>query len=109
GFTQMYPDERQEAAIAFLRASCTYFAGLGVTIRRVLTDNGSGFCATGFAAACRKLRVKHSFTRPYRPQTNGKAERFIQSALREWAYGIPYRRSTERTAMLQRSSHHYNS
>ena len=108
GFTQMYPDERQEAAIAFLRASCTYFAGLGVTIRRVLTDNGSAFRAKGFAAACRKLRVKHSFTRPYRPQTNGKAERFIQSALREWAYGIPYRRSTERTAMLKRWTHHYN-
>jgi transposase InsO family protein len=108
GFTQMHPNERQEAAIAFLRASCTYFAGLGVTIRRVLTDNGAAFRAKRFAAACRKLRVKHSFTRPYRPQTNGKAERFIQSALREWAYGIPYRRSTERTAMLQRWTHHYN-
>jgi transposase InsO family protein len=56
-----------------------------------------------------KLKLKHSFTRPYRPQTNGKAERFIQSALREWAYGIPYNHSSERTAMLERWMHHYNS
>ena len=77
-------------------------------MRRVLTDNGSAFRSKAFATACRTLRIKHSFTRPYRPQTNGKAERFIQSALREWAYGIPYRRSTERTAMLKRWIHHYN-
>lgn len=108
GFTQIHPDERQNSAVEFLRASRAYFAGLGVTLRRVLTDNGSAFRSKAFAAACRKLRIKHSFTRPYRPQTNGKAERFIQSALREWAYGIPYRRSTERTAMLKRWTHHYN-
>ena len=65
-----------------------YFATLGVTIQRVLTDNGPAFRSKGFAAACRALNLQHSFTRPYRPQTNGKAERFIQSALREWAYGI---------------------
>jgi transposase InsO family protein len=108
GFTQIHPDERQDSAVAFLCASQAYFAGLGVTLRRLLTDNGSAFRSKAFAAACRKLRIKHSFTRPYRPQTNGKAERFIQSALREWAYGIPYRRSTERTAMLKRWNHHYN-
>jgi transposase InsO family protein len=108
GFTQIHPDECQNSAIEFLRASRAYFAGLGVTIRRVLTDNGSAFRSKAFAAACRALRMKHSFTRPYRPQTNGKAERFIQSALREWAYGIPYRRSAERTAMLKRWTHHYN-
>jgi len=61
-----------------------------------------------FAKTCRQLRLKHSFTRPYRPQTIGKAERFIQSALREWAYGIPYNHSSERTAMLERWTHHYN-
>ena len=77
-------------------------------IKRVLTDNGSAFRSKRFAAACRRLGLQHSFTRPYRPQTNGKAERFIQSALREWAYGIPYQRSAERTAMLQRWNHHYN-
>jgi transposase InsO family protein len=89
GFTQMKPDERQLAAVAFLRACVAYFASLGVTIRRVLTDNGSAFRFKRFATACRKLKLKHVFTRAYRPQTNGKAERFIQSALREWAYGIP--------------------
>ncbi len=108
GFTQMKPDERRDSASAFLRASVAYFATLGVTIRRVLTDNGSAFRSKCFAAACRKLQLHHSFTRPYRPQTNGKAERFIQSALREWAYGIPYHHSSERTAMLARWNHHYN-
>lgn len=108
GFTQMKPDERQGSAMAFLRAAVAYFAGLGVTLRRVLTDNGSAFRSKRFAAACRRLGLKHGFTRPYRPQTNGKAERFIQSALREWAYGIPYQHSTERTAMLERWTHHYN-
>lgn len=108
GFTQMKPDERKDSAVAFLRASLAYFAGLGVTLRRVLTDNGSAFRSKRFATACRRCGLQHSFTRPYRPQTNGKAERFIQSALREWAYGVPYHHSTERTAMLRRWNHHYN-
>jgi transposase InsO family protein len=108
GFTQMKPNERRSCAIAFLRASVRYFAQLGITVRRVLTDNGSAFRSKRFAAACRRLKVKHKFTRAYRPQTNGKAERFIQSALREWAYGIPYQHSSERTAMLSRWIHHYN-
>jgi transposase InsO family protein len=107
-FTQMKPDECRPSAIAFLRATVGRFAELGVTIRRILTDNGSAFRSKRFADACRCLGLKHSFTRPYRPQTNGKAERFIQSALREWAYGIPYGRSSERTAMLNRWTHHYN-
>ena len=76
--------------------------------RRILTDNGSSFRSKEFAEVCRDLKLKHSFTRPYRPQTNGKAERFIQSALREWAYGIPYNHSSERTSMLERWIHHYN-
>lgn len=108
GFTQMKPNERKGSAIAFLRRSVTYFSGLGVRIKRVLTDNGSAFRSKRFATACRKLGLRHGFTRPYRPQTNGKAERFIQSALREWAYGIPYHHSSERTAMLARWNHHYN-
>jgi len=107
-FTQMKPDERRPSAIAFLRATVAHFAGLGITVRRILTDNGSAFRSKRFARACGRLGLKHSFTRPYRPQTNGKAERFIQSALREWAYGIPYGRSSERTAMLNRWTHHYN-
>lgn len=108
GFTQMKPNERRDSAMAFLKAAVRYFATLGVRIKRLLTDNGSAFRSKRFAQACRQLGIKHSFTRPYRPQTNGKAERFIQSALREWAYGIPYRHSSERTAMLTRWMHHYN-
>jgi transposase InsO family protein len=107
-FTQIKANERRSCAIAFLRASVRYFARLGVTVRRVLTDNGSAFRSKRFAAACRGLKIRHKFTRAYRPQTNGKAERFIQSALREWAYGIPYQHSSERTAMLSRWIHHYN-
>lgn len=107
-FTQMKTDERGDSAAAFLRATIAYFAGLDVSVRRILTDNGSAFRSKRFARACAKLGLKHSFTRPYRPQTNGKAERFIQSALREWAYGIPYGRSADRTAMLRRWTHHYN-
>jgi len=108
GFTQMKPNERKACAAAFLRATLAYFATLGVKIRRILTDNGSAFRSKHFAATCRRLKLKHQFTRAYRPQTNGKAERFIQSALREWAYGIAYHHSSERTAMLSRWIHHYN-
>ncbi len=107
-FTQMKRDERWDSAIAFLRATVAYFASLGVTVQRILTDNGSAFRSKRFARACRRLGLAHGFTRPYRPQTNGKAERFIQSALREWAYGITYGRSSERATMLRRWTHHYN-
>ena len=108
GFTDMYPDECKASAVQFLQNTVAYFRSLGVQVKRVLTDNGSAFRSKAFAKACRTLRLKHNFTRPYRPQTNGKAERFIQSALREWAYGIPYNHSTERTHMLERWIHHYN-
>jgi transposase InsO family protein len=108
GITDMYPDERHASAVQFLQNTVAYFRSLGVQVKRVLTDNGSAFRSKVFGKACRDLGLQHSFTRPYRPQTNGKAERFIQSALREWAYGIPYRHSTERTAMLKRWNHHYN-
>ena len=108
GFTDMYADEGKASATQFLQNTVAYFRSLGVLAKRVLTDNGSAFRSKAFAATCRDLRLKHSFTRPYRPQTNGKAERFIQSALREWAYGIPYNHSSERTAMLERWTHHYN-
>lgn len=108
GFTDMYPNEAKASAVQFLQNTVAYFRSLGVRPKRLLTDNGSAFRSKDFAKACRLLNLKHSFTRPYRPQTNGKAERFIQSALREWAYGIPYNHSTERTAMLERWIHHYN-
>jgi len=108
GFTDMYPDEGKASAVQFLQNTVAYFRSLGVRPKRILTDNGPAFRSKSFAAACRDLGLKHSFTKPYRPQTNGKAERFIQSALREWAYGIPYNHSSERTAMLERWIHHYN-
>ena len=108
GFTDMYPDENKASATQFLRNAVAYYRSLGVQPKRILTDNGSCFRSQPFADACRDLNLKHSFTRPYRPQTNGKAERFIQSALREWAYGIPYNHSSERTTMLERWIHHYN-
>jgi transposase InsO family protein len=108
GFTDLYPDERKASAAQFLHNTVAYFQSLGVRVRRVLTDNGSAFRSKPFAIACRHLGLKHSFTRAYRPQTNGKAERFIQSALREWAYGMPYNHSTERANMLDRWIHHYN-
>jgi len=108
GFTQMQPDERGPSAVAFLRAAAAYYASLGVTVRRVLTDNGSPFLSRAWRDACTNLGIVHKRTRAYRPQTNGKAERFIQSALREWAYGIAYEHSIQRTAMLAKWQHHYN-
>jgi transposase InsO family protein len=108
GFTGMHPDERKTSAIAFLRDAVAYYAGLGVTIRRVLTDNGSAFRSKAFVQACKELGIAKRYTRAYRPQTNGKAERFIQSALREWAYAYTYQHSRERTIALRRWIHHYN-
>jgi transposase InsO family protein len=108
GFTDLYPDERKDSAVQFLENTVAYFRSLGVRLRGILTDNGSAFRSKQFAAACQRLGLKHRFTRAYRPQTNGKAERFIQSALREWAYGIPYHHSSEREHMLERWRHHYN-
>jgi transposase InsO family protein len=96
------------SAEPFLQNTVACFRSLGVHPKRILTDNGSAFRSADFASACRTLKLKHRFTRPYRPQTNGKAERFIQSALREWAYGIAYNHSSERTSMLERGMRHYN-
>jgi transposase InsO family protein len=108
GFTELYADERKASAVQFLENTVAYFRSLGVRVRRILTDNGAAFHSKKFAKACWCLKLKHSFTRAYRPQTNGKAERFIQSALREWAYGITYHHSSEREAMLESWTHHYN-
>jgi transposase InsO family protein len=93
GFTDMHPDELAGSAAQFLRSAVAYYRSLGVRIRRVLTDNGGAFHSTAFSLACRELDIQQRFTRAYRPQTNGKAERFIQSALREWAYAFSYENS----------------
>jgi transposase InsO family protein len=108
GFTAMHPTERVPSAVAFLHAAVDYYRGLGVTIKRLLTDNGGAFRSKVFARLCRELGIKHRFTRFYRPQTNGKAERFIQSALREWAYAYVYQDSQHRTDTLKYWLHHYN-
>ena len=108
GFTDMYPDEGKAAAVQFVRNAVAYYKSLGVQVRGLLTDNGSAFRSKDFAQACTELNITHRFTRPYRPQTNGKAERFIQSALREWAYGFIYQNSLQRTDQLDAWIHHYN-
>jgi len=107
-YCQVLPDEEGESACAFLRAAVAYYAALGVTIREVLTDNGVCYRAKNFAATCSALGLKHRRTRPYTPRTNGKAERFIQSALREWAYARAYGTSAQRIHALPRWIHGYN-
>jgi transposase InsO family protein len=108
GYSDMQPDERADSAVQFLHNAVAYYRSLGVRIRRVLTDNGGAFRSKPFVAACRELSIAQRFTRPYRPQTNGKAERFIQSALREWAYAFTYQNSKQRTVALDHWIHHYN-
>jgi transposase InsO family protein len=100
GFTQLYANAGKSCAIAFLKDAIDYYARLGVTVRRILTDNGPAFRSRDFKQTCRAFGLRHRFTKPYCPQTNGKAERFIGSALREWAYGFIYRHSNQRAAML---------
>jgi len=107
-FTAMHPDEKKEQATLFLHNAVAYYARMGVRVQRLLTDNGAAFRSREFRQACVELGIKHRFTRPYRPQTNGKAERFIQSALREWAYGWTYQNSEHRTQALAHWQHHYN-
>jgi transposase InsO family protein len=107
-YAQVLPDEQGDSASAFLRAAVAYYAALGVVIRAVLTDNGSCYRSREFAQTCRDLGLRHHFTRPYTPRTNGKAERFVQTALREWAYARAYARSSHRIAELPRWLHGYN-
>lgn len=107
-FTDIYREESTATAEQFLRNCVAYFSSLGVTIRRVLTDNGSVFRSKLWRRTCQDLGLRHSFTAPYCPKTNGKAERFIQSAMREWAYPWVYQTSAHRTEALDHWIHHYN-
>jgi transposase InsO family protein len=107
-FSQVMKDEKKESAVAFLKAVVAYYASLGVRIERVMTDNGSCYQSKAFASTCKMLGLKHIRTKPYTPKTNGKAERFIQTSLREWAYGRAYNSSDERTSELPRWLHRYN-
>jgi len=107
-FSQILPDERKESAVAFLRAAIAYYASLGIAVSRVMTDNGSCYRSKAFRKACNDLGLRHIRTRPYTPKTNGKAERFIQTALREWAYAIAYPNSDRRAQELPVWLHRYN-
>ena len=107
-FTDIFANEKAESAVAFLSAAVGYYTSLGITVTRVMTDNGSCYIAKDFAKACDALGLKHIRTKPYTPKTNGKAERFIQTALREWAYARAYPSSDQRKAYLPKWNHMYN-
>jgi transposase InsO family protein len=107
-YVEVLDDEKATTAIAFLRRAVAHFAAFGIRVERVMTDNGSAYRATIHALACRALGIKHLRTRPYRPRTNGKAERCIQTLTRKWARGRLYANSAERTAALDAWLDHYN-
>ncbi len=107
-FSRIMKSERKACAVAFLKAAVAYYKCLGVIVERVMTDNGSCYRSGAFARACRRLGIKHIRTKPYTPRTNGKAERFIQTSLREWAYARAYLNSRQRAHELPFFMHRYN-
>ena len=107
-FSAIYPDETRASVLHFLDQALAYYARLGIRFRAVLTDNGTSYRSYAFAGACKQHGLKHRRTRPYTPRTNGKAERFIQTALREWAYARSYNNSAERERCLAPWIHQYN-
>ena len=107
-FSQVLESEKKECAMAFLKAAVAWYKGLGITIERLMTDNGSCYRSKAFNKLCKRLGIKHIYTKPYTPKTNGKAERFIQSSLREWAYAQAYDTSELRKEELPYWLHHYN-
>jgi transposase InsO family protein len=107
-YTEILADERKESAVAFLERALAWFAGLGVAVERVMTDNGSAYNSHAFRQACAKAGLKHKRTRPYTPRTNGKAQRFIQTSLREWAYRQAFESSAARTRAMRPWLHAYN-
>jgi transposase InsO family protein len=107
-FTQMLPDQKAQTTIGFLHAAVDFFALHGISVRALLTDNGSNYCSQQFRQACKTMAIKHRRTKPYHPQTNGKAERFIQTALREWAYAKHWTDSEQRDLCLKPWTDYYN-
>lgn len=107
-YVEVLDDERAETVCAFLQRAVAWFAEHGITVERLMTDNGSGYRSHAHAALCRQLGIRHLFTQPYRPRTNGKAERFIQTLLREWAYAAAYPTSTARRRALPAFVTRYN-
>jgi transposase InsO family protein len=108
GFSAVYPDQTRTTVVVFLHAALDYYRRLGIRFKAILTDNGGAYRSRAFRQACRALGLKHRFTRPYTPRTNGKAERFIQTALREWADARIYQHSDQRTYALRPWLHQYN-
>ena len=107
-FLQILPSEKKEPAVAHLIAAVAYYKRLGIKVERVMTDNGACYQSKLWAKTCRELGIRHLRTKPYTPQTNGKAERFIQTSLREWAYATAFETSEQRKAELPRWMHRYN-
>jgi transposase InsO family protein len=107
-FTQVLPDQKADTTIQFLNSAVEFFAALGIAVRALLTDNGSCYRSAPFRQACQRMQLKHHRTRPYTPRTNGKAERFIQTALREWAYAKHWPDSDQRDQNLQPWTDYYN-
>ena len=107
-YTEILPDERKESAVAFLGRALAWFARHGITVERIMTDNGNCYRSHLFRQACAAAGIRHLRTKPYTPRTNGKAERFIQTALREWVYATAYHNSDQRTADMPRWLHRYN-
>lgn len=107
-FTALFPNEQAVSAIQFLKDAIAWYAKLGIKIKRLMTDNGSCYRAKTFAKACRKLGIKHIFTKPYTPRTNGKAERFIKTMITEWAYARSYENFEQRAKVLFPWTHMYN-
>src|ERR1700751_2126492 len=107
-FVKVRANQRKAIAVAFLEAAVAYYANLGIRIERVMTDNGSCYRSKRVMAICRRPGIRQIFTKPYTPRTNGKAERFIQTALREWAYARAYQNSDQRSAELPHWLHRYN-
>ena len=107
-YAEVLVDEKATTAIGFLRRAVAFYRRYGITVEAILSDNGSAYVSIAHALACRRLAIRHLRTRPYRPQTNGKAERFIRTMLNGWAYGAIYRSSRERTDALDGWLWHYN-
>ena len=107
-YAEVLPDEKATTAAGFLRRAVAFYHRHGIRVEAVLSDNGPAYISTTHAIACHRLRIKHLRTRPYRPQTNGKAERFIRTLLAGWAYAAIYRSSHERTQALDGWLWHYN-
>jgi transposase InsO family protein len=107
-YVEILENEQGPTCAGFLTRAIAWFADRGVRVERVLTDNGAGYCSRVFAAACAHHQIRASRTRPYRPRTNGKAERFIQTLLREWAYAVRYETSIQRNLALMPWIDYYN-